>query len=92
LRREGEAQHDFDWAVVPCATREEAAAEADRRQAAEEGDAVWIYLRHGGQWVAKRTPHDPMSARDPVTPKRSVSERVIDTIADAASDPGTFLQ
>jgi hypothetical protein len=48
----------FVWMVVPCASREAARAEAERRQAVDTSEATWIYLRINGQWVAKRTPTD----------------------------------
>jgi hypothetical protein len=48
----------FEEIVVPCIGREEAQAEAERRQAEDSAEATWIYLRVDGQWVAKRTPTD----------------------------------
>ena len=53
----------FDWILIPCASREAAAAEARLQQDADTPDAVWIYLQSGKQWVARRTPVDRESAQ-----------------------------
>jgi hypothetical protein len=61
---EGASPAQFAERVIPCASREDAAREADEQQALDTDDAVWIYTCAGGQWVAKRTPRD-MSAASP---------------------------
>jgi hypothetical protein len=51
---------DFEWREIPCASGEEAEAEARRQQAREDPQEVeWIYLHNKeGQWVARRTPRN----------------------------------
>ncbi len=64
----------FEEIVVPCGSREEAQAEAERQQAGDAPEATWIYLRVGEQWIAKRTPtHLP-------EPPRSLGGTLIDVI------------
>src|ERR1700728_2282415 len=35
----------FGWAEIPCVSRTAAETEAERQQAADTPDAVWVYLR-----------------------------------------------
>jgi hypothetical protein len=69
---------DFESTVIPCASREAAEREAQRRQADDQGDATWIYLRIDGQWAAKRTPTNLVA----VEPPRGRIDRIATVILD----------
>jgi len=83
---------EFDWAVVPCASREEAEREAERQQQIERGNAVWIYVRVNGEWVAKRTPADPTGQRDPHPSRGWRRGKIVDSVVDAVFDPDTWTR
>jgi hypothetical protein len=68
---------EFEEIIVPCSNREEAQAEAERRQAQDTPDATWIYLRIDGEWAAKRT------ATELPPPHRSLADAVMDAIVQS---------
>jgi hypothetical protein len=82
----------FDWTVVTCSSREAAEAEAQRRQASEPSDAVWIFLHVDGQWAAKRTPADPEAVADPQVAPTPLRSRIGDAIVDFVTDPDVLNQ
>lgn len=76
-----QAEQNFASREIPCADREAAAAEAQRRQQHDD-DAVaeWIYLRNTQRrWVARRTPRDPAAQTPPRTFRGAVLDTLIDT-------------
>ncbi len=81
----------FDWTAIPCASREEAEAEAGRRQATESTDAEWTFLQIDRQWVARRTPADPAAFQPPPGWKEHrgpLWKRTIDWMMDSSADQG----
>jgi hypothetical protein len=72
------SEPDFDWLEVPCASGEDAQAEAARQQLLDDPDAAeWIYLRNKDhQWVARRTP------RNLPLPKPTKRSRFLDLLAE----------
>jgi hypothetical protein len=75
------SSEEFEWREIPCADESGAAAEASRRQAQDTDDAEWIYLRHDGRWVARRTPRNWEPPKEP----RSLTEGFLDTLVDPNS-------
>ncbi len=73
-----EAAREFQWREIPCPDEASAAAEAGRQQAQDSDDAEWIYLRHDGRWVARRTPRN----WDPPPEPRSLTNGFFDTLLD----------
>lgn len=77
----------FDGRVIVCDDRSSAEQEAERQPQLEAEDAVWIYLRQDGQWVAKRTPR--VSPDEPKR-RRSLKERAGGLVSELVN-PGNWI-
>jgi hypothetical protein len=73
----------FEWREIPCASESAARQEAERQQAQDSADAEWIYLRHNGEWVARRTPRDWQPP--PETEKPSLTRGFFSELFDPSS-------
>jgi hypothetical protein len=83
----------FDWITIPCPSRDEAVAEARRRQATEPTAVVWTFLQIDGQWLARREPADPAAFRPPPKWKEHrgpLWRRAIDWLTGSSTDQQDF--
>jgi hypothetical protein len=69
---------EFDWREIPCVDEAAAKAEAQRQQAEDGDQAEWIYLRHDGRWVARRTPRN----WNPPEESQSLTRSFLDQLTD----------